>query len=189
MSSYAVRRFFGVLALSLCGMLASAWPQAVDLAGHSAEPISDNRSDVSVLFFLREDCPISSRYAPEIQRLNQKFAGAGVRFWLVFPSRTESSESVAKYVADYGYHIAALRDPAHGLVKRSKAEITPEAAVFFGGQLVYHGRIDNRFVTFGKTRSEATVHDLEDVLTAVKARKPVAKSSEPGIGCYISDLE
>jgi AhpC/TSA family len=175
--------------LSVCGMLPNCWAQATDLAGHAAQPISEKPGEVSVLFFLREDCPISSRYAPAIQRLSRQFGNEAVRFWLVFPSKMESSESIAKYVGEYGYQIPALRDPAHSLVKRSQAEITPESAVFVAGQLVYHGRIDNQFVDFGKTRSEATVHDLSDVLTAIKAGKRLAKSNEPGVGCYISDLE
>jgi hypothetical protein len=40
-----------------------------------------------------------------------------------------------------------------------------------GGQLVYTGRIDDRYVEFGRTRAAAEHHDLEDVLAAVVAGK------------------
>ena len=85
--------------------------------------------------------------------------------------------------------MGVLTDPGHVLVKRSRAEITPEAAVFLDGKLVYHGRIDDRFVSFGKARPEPTQHDLEKVLEAVVSGKAAPESTAPGVGCYISDLK
>ena len=74
------------------------------------------------------------------------------------------------------------------LVKRAKAVVTPEAAVFLnGGRLVYHGRIDNRYVVLGKERPEATEHDLESFLQAVVDAKPLPGSSKPAVGCYIAE--
>jgi hypothetical protein len=38
-----------------------------------------------VLVFVRTDCPISNRYAPELRRLQDRFAPRGMAFWLVYP--------------------------------------------------------------------------------------------------------
>src|SRR5207249_9516148 len=47
---------------------------------------------VFVFIFVSTDCPISNRYAPEIRRVEGKFAPAGVRFWLVYPDPDRSEE-------------------------------------------------------------------------------------------------
>ena len=38
-----------------------------------------------VLLFIRTDCPISNRYAPDLERLYERFAPQGVEFRLVYP--------------------------------------------------------------------------------------------------------
>ena len=81
----------------------------------------------------------------------------------------------------------ATRDPQHALVKKAKAQVTPEAAVFSAtGRLLYHGRIDNRYVDFGRDRPEATERDLENVLQAISEGKTSGFVSKPAIGCYIT---
>ena len=67
---------------------------------------------------------------------------------------------------------------------------TPEAAVFDAtGRLVYHGRIDDRWVEIGKARPQAQTHDLEDAIAAVLAGRPVARAETRAVGCTLADLE
>ncbi|MDQ6665050.1 MAG: tetratricopeptide repeat protein, partial [Acidobacteriota bacterium] len=140
---------------------------------------------VLVLIFLRTDCPLSNRYAPEIQRL------AGVHkeaeFRLVFPERLSEGQR-EDYRRKFAHTIPAVPDPNGELVRKSHAVTTPEAAVFADGKLVYHGRIDNRYIDFGKSRPRATEHDLDSVLTALAAGKPAPYASRPAIGCAIADI-
>ena len=142
-----------------------------------------------MLVFLRQDCPVSSRYAPVIQQISARYE-RDASFFLVFPDKDESAQSIRKYLPDYGYHLPALRDPEHALVKQAQAEITPEAAVFNrDDKLVYHGRIDNWYVEFGRSRPAPTTHELSDAIDAAIAGKPPADGAVKGVGCYISDLE
>ena len=55
-------------------------------------------------------------------------------------------------------------------------------------KLVYHGRIDDRFIDFGKSRPEATVHDLQNAIDAALAGRKVTPAETKAIGCYIADL-
>jgi hypothetical protein len=162
---------------------------AFDLDGNPADPLGAAHGKIVVLVFLREDCPVSSRYAPVIQKISAEHKlDAG--FWLVFPDKAESPGEIRKYLRDYGYQLPALRDPEHMLVERARAEITPEAAVFDrNGRLAYHGRIDNWYVQFGRSRPAATTHELSDAIAAALAGKPPAQSAVRGVGCYISDLQ
>src|SRR5213080_4435901 len=55
-----------------------------DLASHSFDPFDAAGAKAIVFLFVSTDCPISNRYAPEIRRVKDKFARAGVRLWLVY---------------------------------------------------------------------------------------------------------
>jgi thiol-disulfide isomerase/thioredoxin len=161
----------------------------VDLAGKPVDPLQANPGKPVVLIFVRTDCPISNRYAPTIQRISAQYAGKAA-FWLIYPDKSESSAAIERHLHAYGYKIPALHDPQHSLVKLGGAHITPEAAVFdAGGQLVYHGRIDNWYVTFGHPRAAPTTHELDDALQAVLQGGKPQVATASAIGCYISDLE
>jgi hypothetical protein len=57
-----------------------------------------------------------------------------------------------------------------------------------GARLVYTGRIDDRYVSFGRKRAAPTTRDLERVLEALLAGEAVAPRTTPGIGCFIPPL-
>ena len=55
-------------------------------------------------------------------------------------------------------------------------------------QVVYRGRIDDRYIELGLDRSQPTVRDLEQALEAVVAGKPVAVRETQAVGCILADL-
>ena len=162
---------------------------AIDLEGKPADPFRAAPGKVVVLIFVRTDCPVSNRYAPTIQQLSAQDADKAV-FFLVYPSKRETADSIRKHDSEFGYTFPALRDPQHILVKQSQAQITPEAAVFDANRrLVYHGRIDNLYEDFSHARKIATTHELADAIAAAIAGKALSGKATPAVGCYISDLE
>lgn len=174
-----------------CSSLVSSSRQsaALDLAGNAVDPFQASKGKVVVLIFVRTDCPISNRYAPTIQRLSMRHVQKAA-FWLVYPSRKESAEMIREHDEEFGYKVPALRDPQGVLVKLSRAQITPEAAVFDSHRrLTYHGRIDNLYEDFGHSRKTPTTHELEDAIEAALGGKTLSANSAPAVGCYISDLE
>jgi len=184
--------FLTIVAVWLVSFAAAntkAQNRGLDLAGKPVDPLKAAAGKVVVLIFVRTDCPVSNRYAPTIQRLSAEYAGKAV-FWLVYPSKAESAESIRKHEQAYGYKLAALRDPKHDLVKESRVQITPEVAVFDASQrLVYHGRIDDLYEDIGRARSAATTHELSDAIDAALTGRALVASTAPAVGCYISDLE
>ena len=165
----------------------------LDLAGRRVEPLQAVGAKVTVFVFARTDCPISNRYAPELQRLHRRFAPAGVRFWLVYPDPGEPSEAIRRHLREFGYGFHALRDPEHTLVRLTRATVTPEAAVFVGtgreASLVYRGRIDDRYVDLGRSRAAPTTRDLEELLRALGEGRAVAPRTTAAVGCWIAPLE
>lgn len=178
-----------VVVLLFCTAFGRGQQAALDLDGRTVNPLAADSGKIVVLIFLRRDCPVSGRYAPVIQQISQRYSDRA-NFWLVYPDKSDSPQQIRKYLQDYGYHLPALRDPEHVLVKFGHAQITPEVAVFDGShQLLYDGRIDNWYVDFFRTRPAPTTHELDDALRAVLAGKPVPKNEVRGVGCYISDLQ
>jgi hypothetical protein len=143
-----------------------------------------------VFIFASTDCPISNRYAPEVRRLAEKFSPRHVVFRLVYPNPADTAAAIREHMTAFAYQSAAqaFRDPDHGLVKLAQATVTPEAAVFVAGRLVYHGRIDDRYVDFGVDRAAPTVHDLDEAIAAAIKGEPVPQESTRAIGCYIADF-
>jgi hypothetical protein len=142
----------------------------------------------TVLVFTTTDCPISNRYAPEIKRLTELYAGR-VQFRLIYPVPSDSEEKIREHVSRFGYPAPWQRDDQQILVKRTGATVTPEVAVLDArGTMLYRGRIDDRYVAFGKDRPQPTVRDLERSLDAILAGRPVPVAETKAIGCFIPDL-
>jgi hypothetical protein len=171
--------------MAIAATLGQVQAGVLDLEGRAASPLAIKAS-ATVLLFVRIDCPISNRYAPEVHRLHDEFAPRGVTFWLVYPDEDEPVPAIRRHIEEYGYRFDALRDTKHELVKRTGATVTPEVAVFdASGRQVYRGRIDDRYVDFGKTRPEPTVRDLRDALTAVLEGRTVEVATTKAVGCFI----
>jgi redoxin len=144
---------------------------------------------IHVLIFTSVDCPISNRYAPDVRRLQERFAVDGVRVSLVFANPHDTPAAVRDHTKAFGYRMEIVLDPRQDLVKRTGATVTPEAAVFDrAGRLVYRGRIDDRYPELGVDRQTPTTHDLEDAVTATLAGRPVARPITRAVGCYLADF-
>lgn len=142
----------------------------------------------TVLVFVTTDCPISNRYAPEVQRLARRFAGK-VEFKLVYPIPSDSDAAIREHLKKYGFTMPWVRDTTQAFVKKTGATVTPEVAVIDkSGMVLYRGRIDDRYIDFGRDRPQPTVRDLERSLDAILAGKPVPVKETRAVGCIIADL-
>jgi thiol-disulfide isomerase/thioredoxin len=142
-----------------------------------------------VLLFVRTDCPISNRYAPELERIYEKHSAEGFDFHAVYPEPGLSSQDMDRHQMEYGLKIPASLDPDRYYVKLAKATVTPEAAVFVEGKLVYRGRIDNWYIDIGRSQPKPTEHSLEDVLRLISVGKiPAFRETRP-VGCVIEPAQ
>jgi hypothetical protein len=159
-----------------------------DLAGRALDPLAARDARAVVLLFADPQCPISNAFAPEVARLHAEFAPRGVAFWLVYADRSRTPDEVRAHVESFAYPMPALLDPAHELMRRTGARVTPEACVLApDGVLAYRGRIDDRFVDFGKLRAAPTSRDLRAALEAVLAGELPPEPWPAAIGCAIPE--
>jgi peroxiredoxin len=137
-----------------------------------------------VLLFLGTECPVSNGYAPVFTRLEKAFAPRGVRFYGVHADPDVTAETAAKHAAEYGLRFPVLLDPAQRVVRQAGVAIMPTAVVVSpAGQVLYRGRIDDRYSPEGKRREEPTSHDLEAALSAVVAGKAPPVAETKPFGC------
>jgi hypothetical protein len=142
-----------------------------------------------VLVFTTTDCPISNRYAPELARLSAAYAARGIRFWMVYPVPGDTPERIRAHVGRFGIGLPVVRDTLGTLVRRSGVTVTPEVAVIHAsGQLVYRGRVDDRYTDFGVDRPAPRTRDLDQALTQLLAGQPVVPATTRAVGCFLPDL-
>jgi len=150
---------------------------------------TSSAATVRVLVFTTTECPIANRYVPEIKRLAGKFTTKGVTFTMVYPVPSDTDEMVREHLARFQIDLPFTRDRGFAMVKSTKVTVTPEVAVLDElSRLVYRGRIDDRFVDFGKERMQPTTHDLENALDAVVSGKRVEVAETRAVGCFLADL-
>jgi thiol-disulfide isomerase/thioredoxin len=157
-----------------------------DLNGTGQQLVGMPGQKATVLVFLQPDCPISNQYAPLLNRLEAEYHSQGIAFFRVYPDVDLTDEEIAQHTKNYGYRWPALRDPGQKLVRKTAVTVTPEAVVLDSdGTECYRGRIDNRYVDFGKKRPRATRNDLRMALEAVLHGKSIKPAVTKAIGCYI----
>jgi hypothetical protein len=160
-----------------------------DINGHTWTPLAPAKGETNLLLFVSADCPVSARYAPEIDRIASQYASHGVRTFLIYADLTATVASVRENMKAFhpDVKMPAVIDAGFQLTTAVNATITPEAAVYSAGSSTpaYLGRIDDLYIAIGKARREALHHDLRDALDAVLAGRPVAAPRTDPVGCYI----
>ncbi|MCI0749310.1 MAG: redoxin domain-containing protein [Nevskiales bacterium] len=142
-----------------------------------------------VLFFIATECPISNRYAPDINRLVAAYTPQGVVFYGVHSDPGVGAVAARQHARDYGFNFPVLLDPAQILAGRTEASVTPTAVILSpAGERLYKGRIDNRNLDFGTYRNAGVKPDLQPALDAVLAGRPVAQPFTKAIGCALPSL-
>ena len=178
-----------VLALTCCTI---AQPPSTGLRAAQANNLStlamtDTRA--VVLIFLASDCPLSNRYIPALQHMDEEFAPQHVRFWIVYPNPNETPEGLRRHRAAFNQTLPELLDSDQSLVRFTGVHATPEAAIFTvsSSQLhqVYRGRIDDRYISFGQQRPQAMRNDLEDAIADALAGRKVTPPRAGPVGCAI----
>ena len=160
--------------------------------GRNVTSLASSSARYVAAIFVATDCPISNRYLPLLTRLATQFAPRGVRLWLVYPNPGDTLAAVLAHQKQYpdAASLPQLIAPDPRFLAHAHVHVTPEAAVFHGDAVMsqpvlWHGRIDDRYLTFGTQRPAATRHDFANALDAVLAGKPPALPAAPPVGCAI----
>ena len=181
-----------LLAIAGCGHdPVSAWKkiEITDIDGKTWAPVQAWGTRVSVYFFLGPACPAVERCIPEIRRLHDHFSTNGVTFWMIHPDPEDTTEVVRERARKWMLPGVVIRDPQHRLVRLAGARTWPEAVVVnTAGQVIYQGRMDDRFITPDQERPEPYHRDLHEALMAACQDRPVANPRTAPVGCPIPEI-
>jgi hypothetical protein len=194
------RRVIGLFAAGLGSLLvvpfalaADTFVYGKDIDGRDVTTLATSNTKYVATIFVATDCPISNRYLPLLTRLSHQFTPLGVRLWLVYPNPGDTLATVRAHQAQYSAAatLPQLIAPNSRLLAQAYVHVTPEAAIFpasdpsLAQPALWHGRIDDRYLTFGTQRPAATRHDLADALNASLAGRQPALPPAPPVGCAI----
>src|SRR5262245_55900728 len=100
-----------------------------DAAGQRHTPQEWKGARAVVLFFIATECPISNRYAPEINRLVDDYASQPVIFYGVHSDPDIGAPAVRQYARDFSFNFPVLLDPTQLLAGNTGVTLTPTAVI------------------------------------------------------------
>jgi peroxiredoxin len=137
-----------------------------------------------VLIFLGTECPVSNGYAPVLSRLAKHYGPRGVAFYGVHPDPDVTAAVATKHAAEYQLPFTLLLDPRQVLPPQTGVTRVPSAVVLTPqGQVLYRGRIDDRYANDGRRRDEPRHKDLENAVEAALAGRTPNPAVTEVFGC------
>ncbi len=159
---------------------------ALDLDGGAHRIGNGEGYDAVALVFMTSECPISRQYVPELNRLAESLDDSRVKFLGVVYEPQLNRAAAVKFRDTFNVAFPLLFDASGELAATLGPTHVPEAFVLDRhAQVVYQGRIDNRYGELGKRRPEATTHDLADAIDSVLNGKPIEVAKTKAVGCPI----
>ena len=186
MMKYSISLCF---ALIFHGCCVYATPVVIeDIDGRQLSFFKEENEKSTVFVFTTVDCPIANSLSPTIRRIFHEFQSSPLNFVLVYVDKDLSEKEVRAHGKDYGLSEieCIVIDREHQIINVSKADITPQAAIFGPDhQLKYIGAINNLFSGYGDKKAKATQHYLRDNLKSVLAQRKLPYPETKTYGCYI----
>ena len=183
---------FLIIGALLCLILASAQAEQANVLGMRVVDVDGNAHHLGSGFdakpisitFLNTHCPIARKYIPNLNELSELATQHGVGFYGVVSDPDVIFGQVKAFQQDFSISFPLIFDSTGDLSKRLQPKITPEAFVINREDVIaYRGRIDNRFVSLGKQRTNITEHDLRDAMIAVANQQAPKSNYEKPVGC------
>ena len=178
--------------MSTAGPLPSGTAQIIgsrflDLDGEIRRLGDEDGAGPVAIVLLDRHCPISTRYAPELNRFFEKAKQLGVDFYGVISDPASNWDDIRAFRKDYALDFPILLDPSGDIASRLQPVVTPEAFVIDrDDRMIYRGRIDNRFAAPGSMRRKITSHDLKDFIQAAADLESTKPLSTDAVGCFFS---
>ncbi len=138
-----------------------------------------------VLVFIGLECPVANAYVPEVQAQIAATKDQNIIWFGVHSEPGVTKEAATKHAAEYKLTMPILLDGEQKLAAMVGAKKLGQVVVIQDMQVVYRGRIDDRWAANGKRRDEPSTHELQDALTAITKKQSIAVSETESYGCPI----
>jgi len=150
-----------------------------------AQSYSDN---ISVNFFMLDECMISQKMTSYINDIYEEYNGEKFQFMAYFPNATSKPEKIKSFVDKFKFATPYQTDFDKKRAKTLGASRLPEVVVKDekNDVILYRGRINNLFDEIGTRRRVITQHDLINVLKAIQNKEKISTKETTAIGCLIN---
>lgn len=149
--------------------------------------LADYTGRALVVVFTCNHCPYAQAVWPRLIQLAAEYLPHGINFAAINPNDDrsypgDSFENMKVKVKEWGINFPYLRDESQAVAKAYGAVCTPDIFVYEAKRrLVYRGRFDDNW----QDVRQVTRRDLQEVLEAVVAGRPVLATQHPSMGCSI----
>lgn len=144
--------------------------------------VLDFNEPIQVFYFLNTDCPICQKYQG-VFKTNQTIKG--VRFYYVFYGNLDE-KNIKEYMNYDSIDISSvILDKEYKLFKKLKPTITPQVIVLQNGNMVYSGKIDDRFESLGAYKEKSTENYVFNTINLLLKNEPIKIHYTHPIGCFI----
>jgi peroxiredoxin len=160
-----------------------------DVEGKSRDFKEFQDSKLIVFLFIGTECPVSNGYCPEFRRIAAEFAERGAIVLGVHAEPTVSSEAARQHAKEYELKFPILMDPQQELAQSLGITVVPEVAVMLpSGNVIYRGRIDDRYSAGGKRRDEPRSQELRAAIKdGLEGRTPEVRMTK-AFGCRLPNV-
>ncbi|MDA0213758.1 MAG: redoxin family protein [Planctomycetota bacterium] len=140
----------------------------------------------TVYLFAGPECPICRAYSPEISRLAIRDQERGIAWVLIFSEFDIEAEVIQTFRREYSMPLPAVIDPSQKFACELGAQIIPSVVVLDANRnVLYRGRIDDRYKGLGVSYGPPTKRDLADVTDAIAAGNPLPFACTTAVGCVL----
>jgi len=191
----APTRLIGFLLSTLFALLVSNQAMAIKLIGMRAIDVNGNLLQIgiedsnlkpAVITFINSQCSISQAYLKDLNQLNQQARKQGLTFYGVIAEPNTPSNEVKAFAAQQGFDFPVIHDISGNLTNELEPRVLPETFVISKfDDLLYHGRIDDRFTAQGKLKPGATSQDLNNAIAEISKGKKVSNARTAPVGCSL----
>lgn len=162
--------------------------KGIDVHGKQHQFAETEKCKATVVVFLATRCPISNGTLPTMGRVATRFKPRGIEFYGVVSDPVVTREAAAKHHTEFHIPFPVLFDASGSLKKCLQPTHTPQAIVLSPtGDVLYTGRIDDRFASLGRKREGDVRVDLEEALADIVAGRNVAVPETKPIGCLLEE--
>lgn len=163
----------------------SAWGIALPQRDIEGQLLTPGRL-ATVYYFAGPECPICRGYSPDVARMSARDRARGIEWVMIFSENEITPEMIRKFQGDYSLAIPSVVDSSAQLACKLGITVIPSVTVIGAqGLMLYRGRLDNRYQGLGVSYGPPTKRDLDNVVNAVAAGKPLVAESTVAVGCVL----
>jgi len=151
---------------------------------------NDPETSAIVMFVQGIGCPLVRKRLPELARLQEAYAGRGVRFCMINANPQDTREDIAEEAREYNIRMPILLDETQLVAKALKLDRTAEVLLIEPDRWVvrYRGAISDQ-LDYETAKPSAAHAYIEDALNALLAGQPIDVPATSSPGCKITYLD